>query len=292
MSRPPDNPLAAAMPPEVRARFDALCERVQDLGSLLVAFSGGVDSACMLRVAVLELGADRVLAVTGRSPSVPKAELDAAAPLAAALGARHEYLDTSEFADANYLANPVNRCYYCKTELYSQLEPLRVRHGLNAIANGVNADDLGDHRPGLTAAREHGVHAPLAECGITKREVRLIASAISVPVHDKPASPCLSSRVQYGEAITVEKLERIDAAETFIRGLGFRELRVRHHGDVARIEVPADELHRFADAALRTRVDQKLRELGYRYVALDLRGFRSGSLNDVLLGGALARLER
>ncbi|MBK8914582.1 MAG: ATP-dependent sacrificial sulfur transferase LarE [Phycisphaerales bacterium] len=292
MKGPTDNALVVDLPPELRPRWEALCERLRALGSVLVAFSGGVDSACMLRVAVLTLGSERVLAVTGRSPSVPAAELDAAAPLAEALGARHEYLDTAEFADSRYLANPTNRCYYCKTELYGRLEPLRARHGLAAVINGVNADDLGDHRPGLHAAREHGVHAPLAECGISKSDLRRIAAAIGVPVHDKPASPCLSSRVQYGEEITVEKLRRIDAAETFLRGLGFRELRVRHHGDVARIEIPAHELPRFADAALRTQVDGRLRELGYRYVTLDLRGFRSGSMNDVLLGGALAPLAR
>lgn len=273
----------------VQAKYAALLAYLRGLESVVVAFSGGVDSAFVLLAAVRALGPAKVLAVTGRSASVPAAELAGVAELAADIGAAHEFLDTREFDNANYLANPANRCYFCKTELYSSLEPLRRRAGLRAIINGVNADDLGDYRPGLKAAAEHAVHAPLAECGIGKAELRELAAALGLRVFDKPASPCLSSRVQYGEAITPEKLRRIDAAETFLRGLGFRELRVRHHDNLARIELPAEQIARLAEPELRRRVEAQLRELGYQYVTLDLRGLRSGSMNEVLLGPGLQR---
>lgn len=267
----------------VTEKMAALHASLRSMQSVIVAFSGGVDSAVVLKAAVGALPRERVLAVTGRSPSVPAAEIAGVDRLAAEIGAAHEFIDTHEFEDASYLANPTNRCYYCKTELYTHLSRLAADRGFAAVVNGVNADDLGDFRPGLEAAREHRVRAPLAECGIRKPEVRQIAAVLSLSVHDKPASPCLSSRVQYGEAITPEKLRRIDAAETLLRDLGFRECRVRHHDNLARIEVPAAELARFAETGLRERVERGLRELGYQYVTLDLRGFRSGSLNEVFV---------
>jgi uncharacterized protein len=275
------------LPPELAGRYDRLQQLVRGLESALVAFSGGVDSALMLKVAVLTLGAERVLAVTARSPSVPTVELAEAARLAREIGAAHELLDTHELENPRYRANPPDRCYLCKDELYTRLAGLAQQRGLATVVNGVNADDLGDYRPGLRAAGEHGVRTPLAEAGLTKADVRQLAAALGLSVHDKPASPCLSSRVPYGEEITPEKLRRIEEAERFLRELGLRECRVRHHEKLARIEVPADQIARFADPELRSRVEHRLRELGFHYVTLDLRGLRSGSLNEPLLGSGL-----
>lgn len=278
------------LPAALASKYAALLERTRGLGSVIVAFSGGIDSALMLKVSVIALGRENVLAITSRSPAVPAVEIAGVEAIAAEIGARHEFIDTNEFDDPNYLANPNNRCFFCKTELYSQLQAVTRERGFRAIVNGVNADDLGDYRPGLQAAADFAVVAPLADCGITKRELRMIAAMHGLSIADKPASPCLSSRVQYGEAITAEKLRQIDAAETLLRANGFRECRVRHHDKLARIEVPVGELGRFSDAALRARIDAGLRELGYQYVTLDLRGFRSGSMNEVLLGQRLRTL--
>jgi len=270
------------MQAETAEKYVALQDRLRKLGSAVVAFSAGVDSTLLLKVAVDTLGPEHVLAVTGRSPSIPSADLNTVAALAAEVGAPHEFLDTCEFEDENYLANPADRCYFCKSELYTRLTALAAERGFNAVLSGANADDLGDYRPGLKATGEQDVHTPLADCGLTKTELRQIAAELGLSVHDKPASPCLSSRVPYGERITPEKLRQIDAAETFLREQGFRECRVRHHDTLARIEVPAEQIARFADPQFRANVDARLRELGFQYVALDLRGFRSGSLNEVL----------
>lgn len=258
---------------------------VRAMNRVVVAFSGGVDSTFVLKVALDTLGPDRVLAVTGRSPSVSADEFDAACRLARELGATHEIIDTNEFVDPNYLANPTNRCYYCKTELYTRLHDLLAQRGDAVIVNGVNADDLADWRPGLKAADEHRVRAPAAEAGLTKADIRRLSAELGLSTHDKPAGPCLSSRLPYGEAVTPEKLRMVERAERVLHELGFRECRVRHHGAVARIEVPADRLTDLIQPVVRNRIDAELRNIGYAYVSLDLRGLRSGSLNEVIAFG-------
>ena len=271
--------------PDLSAKRDHACRLIRDLGRVAVAFSGGVDSTLVLALAVETLGAANVLAVTGRSSSLAAAEDADARALAARIGVEHVYLDTREFDDPNYLANPTNRCYYCKTELYTRMGPTLATRGFTTIVNGTNADDLGDHRPGLIAAAEHAVRSPLAEAGLTKAEVRDLSRALGLPTAEKPAAPCLSSRVQYGEAITPKKLRMIERAETVLRDLGFGECRVRHHDKLARIEVPAARIGEIAAPSIRERLDTSLREIGYAYVTVDLRGFRSGSLNEVIAFG-------
>ncbi|HEX6984626.1 MAG TPA: ATP-dependent sacrificial sulfur transferase LarE, partial [Planctomycetaceae bacterium] len=226
------------------------------------------------------------------SPSLASGELETAREVAAAIGIRHEVLRTTEFDRPGYVANAPSRCYFCKTELYEQIERHRDRLGFDVVANGANLDDRGDHRPGMKAAAEHAVRSPLIEAGLNKADVRALAKQWELPVWDKPASPCLSSRVAYGVEVTPERVARIDAAERFLgEEFGLRELRVRlEANDLARIEVPTTALPRLAEPDSRERIVGRLRELGFRYVTLDLEGFRSGSLNAVLPIEALVRL--
>lgn len=269
----------------ISSKLDRLRKHLLGLRRVAVAFSGGVDSTFVLKAAVDALGAENVLAMTGASASVSQAELDDAVRMAQHIGVAHEVINPGEFDNPNYLANPENRCYFCKTSLYSSMKLALRGRGDWAIVNGTNTDDLGDYRPGIKAAAEHGVTSPCVEAGLAKREIRELSRDWGLPVHDKPASPCLSSRVQYGEAITPEKLRMIERAEAFLRALGLRECRVRHHDRLARIEAPAEWIDRLAAADVRARVDAAFREIGYQYVALDLRGFRSGSLNEVIAFG-------
>ncbi len=268
---------------------DQLLRMISSYSSCAVAFSGGVDSAVVAKAAQVALGDSAVL-VTGTSAAMAEGELEAARELAALIGIRHIVVPTDEFANPSYVANAPDRCYHCKTELYTQIGDLAQRLGVRVIVNGANADDLGDYRPGMRAANEHDVRSPLAECGINKLEVRELAGAWNLPVADKPATPCLSSRVAYGQEVTPARLAMIDGAEQYLRSLGFRELRVRYHsGDMARIEVPLGELPALCQAETRSRVVEHLLGLGFKCVTLDLAGFRSGNLNRLIAPAELQR---
>jgi uncharacterized protein len=255
---------------------EQLLELLTGYGRCAVAFSGGVDSAVVAQAAQLALG-DGAVAITGTSESLAAGELEAARELATRIGIRHVVIATEEFANPDYVANKGDRCYHCKAELYSQLGRLRERLGVEVVVNGANADDLGDYRPGLQAANEHAVRSPLAELGLTKSDVRQLAEVWNLPVANKPATPCLSSRVAYGLNVTPERLVRIDRAEQFLRSLGFHELRVRLHADdIARIEVPVNEIAKLCEPAVRASVVMEFESLDFKFITLDLAGFRSG----------------
>lgn len=265
---------------ELLAKRDVLLARLAGYGRVAVAFSGGVDSAVVARAAH-EACRDKAVAVTAVSLSLASGELEQAQEIAALIGIRHVVLKTEEFANESYLANPANRCYFCKTELYSRLESRLSELGADVICNGANLDDVGDYRPGMTAAKEHSVRSPLIEAGLTKSDVRELAKLWSLPCWDKPAMPCLSSRIAYGVAVTPERVRRIDAAESFLRReFGLREFRVRcEANDLARIEVALGEVTPLLNATTFERISREFRSLGFRCVTLDLEGFRSGNLN-------------
>jgi pyridinium-3,5-biscarboxylic acid mononucleotide sulfurtransferase len=261
---------------------DRLLSLLSGYQSCAVAYSGGVDSAVVAKAAQLALG-DEVVLVTGKSAALAEGEMSAARDLAQQIGARHVEIATEEFDNPQYVANAADRCYHCKSELYGRLDRLAAQTGMNFVVNGANADDLGDYRPGMKAAAEHEVRSPLAECGFTKQDVRELAAAWDLPVADKPATPCLSSRVAYGQEVTPERLAMIDRAERFLRGLGLRELRGRYTADdLARIEVNADELAQLCEPEIRASLIEEFESLGFKYITLDMRGFRSGSFQRLI----------
>jgi len=270
------------LPRELAEKRDRLLQLLRSYGSCAVAFSGGLDSAVLAKAAQLALG-KRAVAVTGVSASLAAGELDEAKQVARGIGIRHEAVETGELEIPEYRENTANRCYHCKVELLRQIEEIARRTGMAVVADGSNRDDHGDHRPGIRAARERKVRSPLAELGFTKDEIRVLAAHWELPIWDKPATPCLSSRIAYGEQVTPERLAMIDAAERFLRERGFQPLRVRYHkGDVARVEVAAGAVPKLIEEPLRREVVEKLKTIGFKYVSLDLEGFRSGSLNAVL----------
>ncbi len=267
---------------DAQAKEATLLELLAGSEGLLVAYSGGVDSAYLAYAAHRALG-DRALAVTADSPSYPESHRRMARTVAEHVGFAHRFIATHEVESPDYAENPPNRCYFCKSELFDVLEKLRTELGFAAVAYGINRDDTGDFRPGHQAAQEHRVASPLLDVGLSKLEIRELSRAAGLPSAELPASACLSSRIPYGMEVTPEKLRQIDRAEDALREIGFRQLRVRHHGDVARIELAPEEIRDIGEGDRLRRMSRALHDLGFKYVALDLDGYRTGSLNEVLV---------
>lgn len=267
---------------DLEAKRERLLDLIRSYGSCAVAFSAGVDSTVVAKAAQVALG-ERAVAVTGDSPSLAEGELEEARRMAELIGIRHEVITTGEFSNQDYVRNAPDRCYHCKSELFDQIKDILPRLNVEVMLSGANIDDDGDYRPGAKAAAERQVRSPLAECGINKQEVRQLAAYWELPLWDKPAMPCLASRIAYGEEVTPERMQMIDRGERFLRDRGFGTVRVRYHrGDVARVEVPADGIAKLCENEFRTSLVGYFKELGFRFVAMDLEGFRSGSLNTLV----------
>ncbi|MFM7438107.1 MAG: ATP-dependent sacrificial sulfur transferase LarE, partial [Snowella sp.] len=262
----------------LQEKYQQLQAIFKEMDRTLIAYSGGVDSALIAKVAQDVLG-DRALAITAISPSLLPEELVEAEEQAASMGISHEIVETQEMENPNYTSNPINRCYFCKSELHDTLKPLAIERGYPYVVDGVNADDLRDYRPGIQAAKERGVRSPLAEVGLSKLEVRELSKQLGLAWWDKPAQPCLSSRFPYGEEITLEKLQRVGRAEIYLRKLGYRNLRVRSEGETARIELPPEKIQEFVIKTDLFQVVKAFQDYGFTYVTLDLEGYRSGKLN-------------
>lgn len=271
-----------------QSKRQRLIQILRECGSVVVGYSGGVDSVFLARVAVEVLGAQNVLAVTGKSDSIASWMEDTAREVAARFGIPWLELETREIDDPRYAANPGNRCYFCKSELWTRLADVARERGLRAVLDGSNADDVGDHRPGAVAAAEHAVRSPLLEAGLTKAEIRAWSRELGLPTWDQPAAPCLASRIPYGISVTPRRLREIEAAELGLRSLGFRDFRVRHHDGVARLEVHPAEVARAAEH--RAEIAEAVRAAGFRRVLIDLQGYRRGSLNEGLAGAQLVQL--
>ena len=264
--------------PKLNSKLTQLQQLFQDMDRAVIAYSGGIDSTLVAKVAYDVLG-DRALAITAVSPSLLPQDLEDAKVQAATIGIAHEWVETYEMENPNYTSNPVNRCYFCKSELHDTLKPLALERGYPYVIDGVNADDLQDYRPGIQAAKERGARSPLAEVGISKLEVRELSKLLGLPWWNKPAQPCLSSRFPYGERITIEKLQRVGRAEQYLRSLGWTEVRVRSADDTARIEIPSDRLLEFVQTTPLPTLVSTFQSYGFLFVTLDLEGFQSGKLN-------------